>query len=127
MNYFIYNIVSICIALLLVYTGHIVAATTFYLILCMGAILLTSNINARVLQYKTCSSKLREGLRLIFLDEYKIRLSNYIGSFLVHTLIILMLMGTNNLIIAISAVMIYRVSSLVRNHKIVMKEGKLFK
>ncbi|SOK58584.1 hypothetical protein [Yersinia phage fHe-Yen9-04] len=124
MNYFIYNIVSICITLLLIYTGNIVEAKAFYIILCLGAIFITYLMNNKVLEYTTCNSKLREALKLIFLDEYKMRLSNYIGSYIVHALIILMLIGTTNLIIAISAVMIYRVASLIKNHKFILTAGK---
>ncbi|QXO12003.1 hypothetical protein pEaSNUABM44_00307 [Erwinia phage pEa_SNUABM_44] len=122
---FIYNIVSIIFSLMFIYTGHIVEVKIFYVMLALCAIGITFCVNKVVESYKTIhNSEKKEAIEMVYVHEYGLRLSNYIGSFIVHSSIILMLIHSIPLFVSISAVLIYRVLSLIKNNKLVIKERK---
>ncbi|EBS4516407.1 hypothetical protein DQT32_03120 [Salmonella enterica subsp. enterica serovar Braenderup] len=118
----IYNIVMIIISLTLIYTGNVQILYILYGIMCFGAIWITYSVGNIVKDYPNVTSKNKISIELVFYKEYGMRLSNYIGSYISHALILGYMLGNKSLLIAITATLIYRAILLNRGHKVVQKE-----
>lgn len=122
---FIYNLVSIAFSLMLVYTNHIEYATLFYVAMSLCATVITYFTNVGIKSYKNINDPNKEAvIKIVYVDGHETRLANFIGSFVVHSSIVLMLMHSTLLFILISLVFIYRVLSLIKNNKFILKQGK---
>lgn len=120
----IYNIIMIIISLILFYTGNIQIMYVLYISMCIGAIFLTYCVGNVVNDYPNVNYKSKSGVELVFYKEYGMRLSNYIGSYISHALIIGYMVGNVPLLIAITATQIYRIIILNRGNKAVQRENE---
>lgn len=120
----IYNIIMIIISLILFYTGNIQIMYALYISMCIGAIFLTYCVGNVVNDYPNINYKSKSGVELVFYKEYGMRLSNYIGSYISHALIIGYMVGNFPLLIAITATQIYRIIILNRGNKAVQRENE---
>lgn len=110
----IYNIIMIIIASLLYYTGYTNYLLSLYLFLSLGALFVTFRIDAWVKRYPNLNTQYKEAVELIFEEsEYKIRLANFIGSYICHAIIIGVLLQNYSVLIAITGVLIYRLMNLI--------------
>ncbi len=120
----IYNIIMIIISLILFYTGNIQIMYALYICMCIGAIFLTYCVGNVVNDYPNVGYKSKQGVELVFYKEYSMRLSNYIGSYISHALIIGYMATNIPLLIAITATQIYRIIILNRGNKAVQRENE---
>ena len=114
----------IIISLILFYTGNIQIMYALYISMCIGAIFLTYCVGNVVNDYPNVNYKSKSGVELVFYKEYGMRLSNYIGSYISHALIIGYMVGNFPLLIAITATQIYRIIILNRGNKAVQRENE---
>jgi len=104
----------ITITSVLYYAGYVNYLLPLYLFLSMMAIFTTFRLDRWVKMYPHINSQYKEAVELIFdKTEYKLRLYNFIGSYLCHAIIVGVLIGNMSVLFAISAVAFYRVMSLV--------------
>lgn len=120
----IYNIIMIIITSLLYYAGYVNYLLSLYLFLSLGALFVTFRIDAWIKRYPNLKPEHKEAVELIFDEsEYKIRLVNFIGSYICHAIIIGVLLQNYSVLIAITGVLFYRVMNLVHAYNKV-KEHK---
>ncbi len=113
----IYNILALIISFIIITAGAPIHVSIWYAVLCIGALSITMLIRRVVNDYPLVTSKQKEGVELVFGEEYKERMMNYIGSYLAHTILLLTLTNNFSLIIAITGVLIVRLLVAVQTNK----------
>lgn len=107
----------IIITSVLYYTGYVNYLLSLYLFLSLGALFVSFRIDKWVKVYPNLKPEHKEAVELIFdKSEYKVRLVNYIGSYICHAIIIGVLLQNYSVLIAITGVLVYRVMNLVHAH-----------
>ncbi|AMM43875.1 membrane protein [Pectobacterium phage vB_PcaM_CBB] len=120
----IYNILALIISFIIITVGAPIYVSIWYTVLCVGALSITMLIRRVVNDYPLVTSKQKEGIEIVFGEEYNERMLNYIGSYLAHTILILTLTGNFPLVIAITGVLIVRLLIAVPTHNKVKEYRK---
>lgn len=120
----IYNILALIISFIIITVGAPIYVSIWYTVLCVGALSITMLIRRVVNDYPLVTSKQKEGIEIVFGEEYNERMLNYIGSYLAHTILILALTGNFSLVIAITGVLIVRLLIAVQTHNKVKEYRK---
>lgn len=120
----IYNILALIISFIIITVGAPIYVSIWYTVLCVGALSITMLIRRVVNDYPLVTSKQKEGIEIVFGEEYNERMLNYIGSYLAHTILILTLTGNFSLVIAITGVLIVRLLIAVQTHNKVKEYRK---
>lgn len=118
----IYNIIMIIISSLLYSTGYINYLISLYIFLSLSALFVAFRIDSWVKHYPNLNQKNKEAIEIIFdKSECKIRLSNLIGSYICHSIIIGIFLQNYLLLISITGVLLYRVINLIHAYNKVEK------
>jgi hypothetical protein len=107
----------IIITSLLYYAGYVNYLLSLYLFLSLSALFLTFRIDTWIKHYPNIKPEYKEAIELVFdYTEYKLRLINFIGSYICHAIIIGVLLQNYSVLIAITGVLFYRVMILVHGY-----------
>lgn len=120
----IYNILALIISFIIITVGAPIYISIWYAVLCIGALSITMLIRRVANDYPLVTSKQKEGIEIVFGEEYNERILNYIGSYIAHTILILTLTNNFPLVIAITGVLIVRLLIAVQTHNKVKEYKK---
>lgn len=120
----IYNILMLIFSYLIIAYGTTTMVSIWYGVLCVGAITITMLIRRVTTDYPKVTSKQKEGVELVFGEDFNNRVINYCMSYFAHTILLVLLAHNYSLVIAISGVLMLRMWLMIQTNKKVKAQVK---